>query len=331
MRNEKLNFSVIIRVFISLIPLLFGMPSLTIVLCAYNILMSFVVFGTMSAFVSSLTAVCIAIFIGQFYGNAGALSGLATVLQAVFSSVGIIYGYLLKRKFSHGMILGTAGILIPQFFFIKSQAANIGASVAQLIIPNVEDVQEILSATMAQVQPALSELQLREIAIYINKFTTMLIPSVFIITSLVLAYVVIWTISIPLNKLNIGLKHSFAYIRIPKIMSVVFVMLFIVSLATIGIPLNEYLSVLLLNMNMILSFICFTAGLSIVEFFLRKFIKFTPLRVFFHIAILFVVPIVSLGYILISCIDSFINFRKIEPINNTNKKGENSETEKRNA
>ena len=331
MRNEKLNFGVIIRVFISLIPLLLGMPSLSGVMCAYNILMSFVVFGTLSAFVSSLSAVLIAILIGQFYGNAGAYSGLTTALQAVFCSLGTIYGYLLKRKFSHGLMLGTIGVLIPQFLFIKSQATRLGVSIAQSIVPEVESIKGLLSETLSQVQPIITETQIHEIAVYTNKFTTMFIPSAFIITSLVLAYVVIWTVSVPLSKLNIGLNHSFACIKAPKTMVVVFGMLIVFFLATIGVSLNQYLTVSLFNMLVILSFICFSAGLSTVEFFLRKLIKFTPLRVIFHTTVLFVFPIISLIYIIIACIDSFANFRKLENINHMAKKGENNETEKRNA
>ena len=54
MRKERLNFGVVLRTIVSLLPMIFGIPTLAIITCSYNIAMSFMVFGPQTAFAASL-------------------------------------------------------------------------------------------------------------------------------------------------------------------------------------------------------------------------------------------------------------------------------------
>ena len=131
MRKERLNFGVVLRTIVSLLPTIFGVPTLAIITCSYNIAMSFMVFGPLTALATSLCTVCFSMFIGAGVGAGGELTALVIGLQAVLSALGCIYGYLYKKKFSLGMYWATAGILIPEYLYVQYQASSQGMSVVQ--------------------------------------------------------------------------------------------------------------------------------------------------------------------------------------------------------
>ncbi len=327
MRQEKIGFGVIVRVFISFLPLLFGMPILSIIMCAYNISMSFIVFGPLSAFVSALSSICIAMLIGGTYGASGELSGLVLALQAVLASLGCIYGYLSKRKFSFGLTLCTAGILIPQFMYIQHTASLDGLSVAQAVVPSAKELFPVVSQTFTDMQITITAAEMNQISLLINKLAEMLLPSVFIVSSMVLAYVIIWSVSAQLRKLPFGMFHSFALIKLPRIMILFAIMTTSFLFISENIPVSNGLLTVIINMSVILLVICFFAGVSLVDFYLRKRVKFTFLRVIIHSILVLFIPIALIAYILLACIDSFTDFRRIThkaPI----EKGELNETEK---
>lgn len=327
MRQEKLGFGVIFRVLISLLPILFEAPILATIMCAYNISMSFIVFGPLTAFVSSLSSICIAMFLGGTFGANGELAGFVLSIQAVLVSAGCIYGYLYKKRFSLGLALSTAGILIPQFLYIQHIASNEGLSIAQSIVPSVQDLVPIMTDTFTDMQVVVSAPEIYEIAVLVNKFAAILLPSIFIITSMVLAYIIIWSVSVQLRKLPIGMYHSFSLIKTPVVMSIVTVLSFI-ALRVIGYMNVSYEVVsVIMNMFVILFFIHLFAGISVADFYLRRKVKHGFLRAIIHVSLIVFIPIAVIAYAILACIDSFANFRKITtavPV----KEGEIDETKK---
>lgn len=325
MREEKLNFGIIIRVFVSLLPILFGMPTLAIILCSYNLAMSFMVFGPLTALVSSLCSICISMFLGGSYGPGAELSGLVWALQAIFCSGGTIYGFLRKRKFALGLSYATVGFLAPQFIYLQYSAHAEGITIAQALVPSVEELKTIGVDFIANMQPHIDPSIVDRVLTITHTVTTMLIPSTLIVSSMVIAYIVLWAISVQMRKLPVGLVHSFSHIKVSKL-TVLFVTVSAVFVA-VGIATSDKMILTVaLNMLMVLSAMCFFAGMSLVDFFARKFIPFTFIRIILH-------AIVSLNaffiYIIIAFVDSFANFRKLPLI--YKKRGEVNEAEKGNA
>lgn len=332
MRKERLNFGVVLRTIVSLLPMFFGVPTLSIITCSYNIAMSFMVFGPLTALTTSLCTVCFSMFIGAGVGAGGELTALVIGLQAVLSALGCIYGYLYKKKFSVGMYCVAAGILIPEYLYVQYQASSQGMSVVQAMVPSAEEMKYIVYQALSN----LPEAELGVLAPEINKvislthnFVSMLIPSVFIIVSLILAYLVMWAVSVQLRKLPVGIKHSFSRIKIPKTMTVVFLLVvftLIISGISERLVIPEFATTVLLNMVVVLQILAMFSGISFIDYFLRKIVRFTAFRVIIYIGTIIVFPIVSIAYTIAGCIDSFADFRKLKPAESI-EKGVPHETE----
>lgn len=325
MREEKLNFGIIIRVFVSLLPILFGMPTLAIILCSYNLAMSFMMFGPLTAFVSSLCSICISMFLGGSFGPTAELSGFVWSIQAILCSAGCLYGFIRKRKFALGLSYATMGMLMPEFLYLQYSAHKEGITIAQALVPSVEEVKALAGELFANTQPGINPSIVDSILTVTHTVTTMLIPSMLIISSMVLAYIVLWAISVQVRKLPLGIIHSFSHIKVSRL-TVLFLTMSVVLVA-VGLTVNnELLLTVALNMLVVLSTMCFFAGVSLVDFFARKFIPLTFIRVILH-------GIVALNafliYIIIAFVDSFANFRKLPVM--YKKRGEVHETEEGNA
>ena len=332
MRKERLNFGVVLRTIVSLLPMIFGVPTLAIITCSYNIAMSFMVFGPLTTFATSLCTVCFSMFIGAGVGAGGELTALVIGLQAVLSALGCIYGYLYKKKFSIGMYWTAAGILIPEYLYAQYQASSRGLSVVQAMVPSAEEMKNVVYQALSNLpEDELGVLapEINKVMNLINNFVSMLIPSVFIIISLVLAYVVMWAVSVQLRKLPVGMKHSFSKIKIPKTMTIVFLLVILILILTgvsekLAIPAS--VTAVLLNMMLVLQTLAMFSGISFIDYFLRKIVRFTAFRVIIYVTAIVAFPIVSLAYTIAGCIDSFADFRKLKPAESI-EKGVPHETE----
>jgi len=319
MRKERLNFSVVLRTMVSLLPMIFGFPTLAIITCSYNIAMSFIVFGPLTAFLTSLCTVCFSMFIGAGIGAGGELTALVIGLQAVLSALGCIYGYLYKKKFSVGMYWATAGILIPEYLYVQYQASSRGLSVVQAMVPSAEEMKYIVYQALSNLPEAelgALEPEINKITNIIHNFVSMLIPSLFIIISLILAYLVIWSVSVQLRKLPVVMNHSFSRIKIPKTMTTVFLLVILILMLTgvskiLVIP--AYVSTVLLNMMLVLQALVMFSGISFIDYFLRKIVRIKAFRVIIYVGTIITFPIVSIAYTIAGCIDSFADFRKLNP------------------
>ena len=322
MREERLNFGIIIRVLFSLLPILFGLPTVSIIFCAYNLAMSFIVFGPLTAFVSSLCAVCISMLLGGSFGPQTELSGLVWGIQAMLCAAGCVYGIGYKRNFYNGLCLSTLGILVPQFIHTQSYAFSEGMSVAELLVPPVESMKMMMSDMLKQLHQAdgINPILLDEIIETVHKITTLLIPSTLIVSAMIIAYIALWAVSAQLRKSPFGKIHSFSQIKVSRLTVVFAILAFALSVTSI-INSNSFLSMTVLNIFVVLIVMSFFAGVSLADFYMRRFIPMTFVRVLLHIMIsLNGFPI----YILAAFIDSFVNFRKLQP--NVKKGGDSDET-----
>ena len=200
------------------------------------------------------------------------------------------------------------------------------------MVPSVEEMKNVVYLALSN----LPEEELGALASEINKvislihnFVSMLIPSVFIIVSLTLAYVIMWAVSVQLRKLPVGMKHSFSKIKIPKTMTIVFLLVIFILILTgvsekLAIPAS--VTAVLLNMMLVLQALAMFSGISFIDYFLRKIVRFTAFRVIIYVGTIVVLPIVSIAYTIAGCIDSFADFRKLKPAESI-EKGVPHETE----
>ena len=315
MRKNIINFGVIIRVCISLLPILFGMPTIATVFCAYNLAMSFIAFGPVTALISALSAVCISMLFGSAYGPMTELSGLVWGIQAILCAAGCVYSIPHDKRFFQGMCISTMGVLVPQFLHLQYVANKAGLTVAEAIVPDINDVKAIMSSTFSQLSGGIDEEaqaiidsgMIDEIVGIVHDTTTLLIPSVIIIVSMITAYAAMWLVSSQIRKMPFGFVHSFSQLKVSMTTSVIALIMIPVSIVSVKAG-ADILTTAALNMLAVLLSMCCFAGVSLADFYGRRFIKPTFVRVVLHIIILFnVFPL----YIIAAIIDSFVNFRKL--------------------
>ena len=321
MNKETINIGIIIRMATSLIPLFLGMPTIATILCAYNIAMSFVVLGPVNSIFSGIGAVIISALFGGIMMQGGETYGLVIGIEAVLCASGVIYSIVKKTGFFRGVWLASAGYLVPSFVYTYISATKSGQSVVSYLVSEPvkmlsEGIKPVLEST------ATGAIELEEIIEIVQKVSTMIIPSVFIISSIFVGYVTMWSVNTALKKAPFGYKHSFASLKMPKSAVSILIVVFVLNLFV-----DSNLEYIFTNMFVILSGMCFFSGLSLVEHLLRRKFKNLFVRIIIHFVIYAILSVLIpfLPYILIGVIDSFADFRKI-----TRKKKEDAavETEK---
>ena len=264
-------------------------------------------------------------FLGGSYGPRAELSGFVWAIQAILCSVGCIYGFVRKRKFNLGLIYATIGMFVPQFIYLQYSAHSQGMTIASALVPSVEDVKLLAGDFISNIKPIVDPSVVDRIISITRNVSIMLIPATLILSSMVLAYIVLWAVSVQMRRLPIGIIHSFSHIKVSKL-TVLFVVISAAGVA-LGITMPDTMVLTVsLNMLMVLSAMCFFAGVSLVDFFARRFIPFAFVRVIIHVIISLYAFFI---YILIAFVDSFANFRKLPVI--YKKRSEACETEERNA
>lgn len=330
MREEKINLSIIIRIAVSLIPIFLGMPTIAMIICAYNIAMSLILIGPMTCLISSLSAVLLSMLFCGFIAVGGELQGLFLSLEAVLAGVVCAVVTIRRESFYKGIWLTAAAYLIPSYINVMQSAHKAGQSVSDyLTLASFDQIKLSLAQTLSQLQ--LSEETLFEILDTIRETTIMIIPSVLVIVSIVIGYAIMWYVNYTLRKLPVKNRedHSFSRLRMPRLSIIVFVLVVIAFF----VSKSQKFDYVLVNMLVVLGTLCFFSGMSVVDFYLRKKIKNIFPRLLIHFAIYMIsgvftgiIPFANifLIYILLSVVDSFVNIRRIKT---NDKEGEINEEE----
>lgn len=170
--------------------------------------------------------------------------------------------------------------------------------------------------TQAETVPAgnaVSADNITKLIDYIGKITVMLLPSVLVVSSVVVGYIVMWCVAVSLKRTPLSMNHSFAQLKMPK--SAFFVMIAVFLLWHIGGKAAGVLG----NVFAILWALFFICAVSLVDFFLRKAIKPAFLRVIIHFVIYSVFsvlvrinPFVNIFvlYVILASVDSFVDLRR---------------------
>lgn len=320
MREDRVDFSIIIRMAISLFPIFLGLPTVAVVMCAYNLAMSIILLGPVTSIVSSLTAALISMLFYGFIVQGGELLGLFVALEAIL--MGAICGvvFLKRQSFYKGVWLSGAGYLTVSYINMMQSAHKMGQSVADyLTLASFEQIKVQFMQTIGQIQ--LGEEEIVAIFDAIRKIIVMVIPSTLVLMSIIIGYIVMWCVNYFLRKIPAFKKdaHSFALLRMPK-MAVLF-MIFVTVLCFVFK--SDDIFYVLINVVVVFGGLCFFSGMSVVDFFLRRKIEKMLPRIGVHFLIYmlsgFITGIIPYAniifvYIVIAMLDSFVNIRRIKPI-----------------
>lgn len=318
MKQERISFSIILRIALSLVPIFLGMPTIAVVLCAYNIAMTVSLIGPVTTLISSLCTVCFSMFFCGFIMQGGELAGLYIALEAVL--MGICSGIIIVKResFYKGVWLSSAAYLMVSYINVMQESHASGVSVAEyLTAAPFQSMSLQLSAMLKEMN--IDETAILKIIEAVKNATITIIPSVLIISSVFIGYIVMWFVKNSLNKLPIKEKidHSFSRLRMPKLM----VIIMLLSLALSFVIKNEEIGFVLINVFAVLASLGFFSGMSIVDFYLRKKINSVPARICAHLAIYFlsafiagIVPFANIFviYIIAGAADAFVNIRRIK-------------------
>ncbi len=308
-REEKINFGIILRIGLSLLPILFGMTLPAMILCAFNIAMSFVVFGPKTSIVSSMCAICISMFFCSGYGNGAEVEGLFLALESILCAYACIYTIVKKKDFYSGVWLASAGYLIPSMISLKNSADNMGMSIAQYLVDIPTQMLKLQFEQLSGEAGAALDISVAEKIIDTSlSVTVMVIPSILIVVSIVVGYTVMWSVISRLRMLPIKHEHSFSTIRIQRIMVIIMLGAFVLFV----LNMKSDLAYVFVNVFAILASLCLFAGISFVDYYLRIPVKNVIVRlIFYAVALLFAGTFVIPALCILAIVDSFADFRKI--------------------
>lgn len=309
MKEEKLNFGIILRIGLSLLPILFGMPFPAMLWCSFNIAMSFIVYGPLTSLVSSLCAVCISMFFSGLFGEGAKLYGLYLALEAVLCAGACVYTVAKRKEFYSGVWLAAAGYLIPNVISLKTQAEGEGLNIAhfmtdepvQIVRMQVEQISKTASLNME------TEVIGKIIDIMHSAFIA-IVPSMLVISGIIVGYIIMWCVCARLRSMPGSIQHSFSMIKIPRSMIILMLAALVVAFAGS----DSTVGTVALNIFVTISYLCCFGGLSLADYFLRKPVKATPFRLLIYFgAFMSMSSILIIVFFFSGIVDSFFDFRKI--------------------
>jgi len=318
MKEERINFGVILRIALSLLPVLFGMTFPSMVLCSYHIVLSFLIFGPTTCVIGSLSTIGLSMMFCGMFGAAGELQGFYLGLQAVLCAAGCIYAIMGKRGFFTGAWLAAAGFLIPSYINMYTMAHSEGKSLAVFLTEIPIEMSKMQFDAMAQ-QTNIDMSVLSALMEKLFEFMTMIIPSILIVTSIAVGYIVMWVVCSsmrrpPFSDSQYAIKHSFGEITVPKTVSILAVITFVLTI----VVKNEAVAYVLANAAVVFGSLCFFGGMSVVDFYMRRIVHSMFLRLTIHFVLYMfsafmagVNPYMNIFtiYILIGILASFVNIR----------------------
>ena len=331
MRQERVNFHIIWKILVALLPILFGMPTVAMVICAYNIAMTILCLGPVTALIASLSAICISMFFCGTYGETAKLQGLFIGLEAAICGCMCAYAIIKKKGFYNGVLLAGGAFLALSFTELYNSSVKAGMSVAQYLTGMPMELFKVQIASIAEGGVNIPTEAIETLIDTIGRIAVMMVPSILVISSLAVGYGVMWLVTAQMRRLPVGITHSFAKVKLPKTTVVIMAL----SFALFFINPQGKFSYIFLNALMVLGAVSFFTGMSFVDFYLRRIVRSTPIRVVIHIFVFLfstvfsgVSPYVNLFivYILLASVDAFANFRKI---GKEEEGGMTDETEKR--
>ena len=222
MREENINFRIILRVALALLPALLGLTTPALIICAYDIAFSLILFGQGTCVIASLSAVLLSMLYCGLFGASAQMQGLFLGIEAVLCGVACGYSVTEKKNFYFGMWAATFGFLLPSCVNLYLVAGAKGQSVADFLTSSLLHEMRIQIDNVL-VQAGLESGAFDSIINTIGKIIVMSIPSILVITSLIVGYIIMWIVCFALRKTPLNIKHSFSEIILPKAVPIFFI------------------------------------------------------------------------------------------------------------
>lgn len=239
------------------------------------------------------------------------ITGIVDVLSILFMLCLLPTVWLVYRKkieFFKGVFLGT--FLLLMSFVCSMYCINIeyGYTPVDIFTSNADrflyiysSMPEITSGELQQIKAVMAELK---------TFYTTLLPALLILGNLFMSYV-IFMISkgiFALLRKDVSGFEKFCNIKMPGTAILLAGICYIIS----GIAKNSQMGYVFLNFTVIIFNVCTICGFSVVDYALRKKIRFSVLRLLIYIALLIlfgsfvtsVIPFVGIA-------DGILNFRRL--------------------
>lgn len=305
MKNNNNYFIFALRPIMFMIPLLFGAPYISLCLCAFNAAMTIIgsgpFYGALTEGITAAVAfmICHAMGFGTGYG---ALYALAIVAVSVAAAICV----MMRRPFWLGFLLCSLILGLITMIGLHQSAARDGMTIAEKLLRGGSDIIALL--------PDTTDSSVYQEYLQLLSRMTELVPAFAALLSMVGGYSVMWMVSRVLRPTPLNNGHSFSNIRV----GVPAVLYCVIMAAALAAPL-PMIRIAAKNMLIVFIFIFFTAGMSLVEFLLRRKIKNFNIRVLIHCALLIclIVPLLNLYliliYILMGLTDCFVSFRERIP------------------
>ncbi len=324
MKESQYNFLIALRLMITLLPILLGMPMLAYCFCAYNLCVIVVSRGPVFGLITGLTAsgcgalMCAAVGYGWAYG---VFFALQIILTEALVSVTVVA----RRGFASGLVMASVGYGVGDLLNMKYQASDAGLSIADNMTSSVDEyVSQTFSLYAQQLEKSGSTVDFdpEKLSDAVINAVKTCVPAVFVIGCIVAGYVVMWMVTKSLRGTPLANGHSFAGIRLPAVST-------LFGAAMLGMAFVPQQTAAMIGVNgfIVFIFLEFFGGLSLMEYFLRTKVQSPFVRVVIHVGIFLAFSMISaifplanifLLYALVGITDGFVSIRKRVAAGNEN-------------
>ncbi len=314
MKDNNYAMFMVTRMMVSLLPLLLGLPMLSFCFCVQNMVMNTVIKGEIYGGVSILVTSAIGGLVCAFCGYGAAYGGFFA-LQLALAAALCTFAAVTRRSFPTGLLLTSFGYGLGNILQLGYAANDAGLSVVDYMFSGVQEELDRMTASYE------TQLAASGVSVDVSKFMDMLsnglrscVPAYIVINCILAGYLAMWMVSCALRRTPLNNGHSFAYIRL----SVPSVCFGAVMLALIFVP-SDMVRLVGVNGFIVFGALAFAAGMSLMEFLLRRKVRGLFARAVIHALIIFggmalsaFLPFANIFilYAILGIVDCFASIRK---------------------
>ena len=285
-----------------------GIGTLPIILILFPIL--FIAYGVKNGLLPSILIMVIVSTIVGF--TTDTISGLLLFLTFAPITIVLIYG-IKNRKSSIEILAASSLVFFLTILLIAGYMSGVsGINIANKLENNFKSILTIQVDFFKEMGLTNFELlKVKDLLEGMYKSMLLTVPSIVIIASLIISYVNYYVSVIVLRKIGIGVINipRFSKFRLPNNIVPGILVMFLGAYLTKNIEGFSY-ETILANLILLIGFMLYVQGLSVIDFLMNKRRIVFPLRIVFLLIIVFFTPLVSI-ILLLGLLDILIDFRKI--------------------
>lgn len=285
-----------------------GFGTLPIILILFPIL--FIAYGVKNGLIPSILIMVIVSTIVGFATDT--ISGLLLFLTFAPITIVLIYGIKSRRKSMEILAASSLIFFLTVLLIIGYMSGVLGINIATQLENSFKSILTIQVDLFQEMGLTNFELlKVKDLLERAYKSMLLTVPSIVIITSLIISYVNYYVSVVVLRKFGIGVVNipRFSKFRLPNNIIPGTLVMFLGAYLTKNIKGFSY-ETILANLILLIGFMFYIQGLSVIDALMIKRRIVFPLRIVFLLIIVFFTPLVSIISIL-GLLDVLIDFRKI--------------------